>query len=91
MEIRGRRILLRQWREQDLAAFANLNADPSVMEFFPAPLTREQSDALADKCRRIIDQRGWGFWALEIPRVTDFAGFVGLNVPEGEFPFNPCV
>lgn len=91
MEIRTGRILLRQWREQDLAVFADLNADPSVMEFFPAPLTREQSDAMARKITRLIDQRGWGLWALEIPGVADFAGFVGLNVPEHELPFNPCV
>lgn len=39
-ELRTPRLLLRQWREQDLGPFAALNADPQVMEFFPAPLDR---------------------------------------------------
>ena len=90
MEIRTGRIFLRQWREQDLEPFACLNADPRVMAFFPAPLTRKQSDAMADKITRLIEQRGWGFWALEIPGVIDFAGFVGLHVPEHDFSFCPC-
>lgn len=91
MYIRTKRVLLREWQPEDLNQFASLNADPKVMEFFPAPLTREQSDALAQKIIRLIGQRGWGFWALEIPGVADFAGFVGLNVPEDDLIFNPCV
>ena len=42
------------------APFAKLNADPRVMEYFPAPLERDESDALADRCRALIEQRGWG-------------------------------
>lgn len=91
MDIQTKRLLLRQWRPTDLQAFASLNADPEVMEFFPALLTREQSDAIAHKIMRLIDQRGWGFWALDIPGVTAFAGFVGLHVPEHDLPFCPCV
>ncbi len=91
MVIRTKRVLLRQWRTEDLPTFAALNADPKVMEFFPSSLSREQSDAVAAKIMRLIDQRGWGFWALEIPFVADFAGFVGLHVPEDDLPFNPCV
>lgn len=61
------------------------------MEVFPGTLTHDESEALARKMMRLIDQRGWGVWALEIPEVTGFAGFVGLNVPEDDLPFRPCV
>ena len=42
------RLLLRQWRDSDREPFAALNADPAVMEHFPALQTREQSDALPE-------------------------------------------
>lgn len=75
------RVVLRAWRDADLAPFAALNADPRVMEHVPAPLAREESDALAARIRTHLHERGFGLWALEIPGVADFAGFVGLQVP----------
>lgn len=58
------RLILRQWGKTDMAAFADLNADPDVMRFFPAPLTRQESDSLAERFRDGIEQRGWGFGSL---------------------------
>jgi RimJ/RimL family protein N-acetyltransferase len=84
------RLRLRQWRDDDLEPFAALNADPAVMEFFPAPLTREQSDALAARERAAIDERGWGLWAVE-DDAHELAGFVGLSVPSFEAHFTPAV
>ena len=42
------RLVLRQWRDADRGPFAALNADPLVMEQFPALMTREQSDEFVD-------------------------------------------
>ena len=56
-----------------------MNADPRVMEHFPKPLARVESDALAARIRAMFDQFGFGLWAVAAPGVTDFAGFVGLN------------
>ncbi|HJD98001.1 GNAT family N-acetyltransferase [Mailhella massiliensis] len=75
------RIRLRPWKEDDLAPFRVLNADPTVMRFFPAPLTHEESDALAAALQERMKRQGFGLWALDIPGLTPFAGFVGLNVP----------
>ncbi|MBC8118549.1 MAG: GNAT family N-acetyltransferase, partial [Burkholderiaceae bacterium] len=44
--LRGERVLLRPWRDRDSEAFAAMNADPRVMEFFVAPLSRSESDAM---------------------------------------------
>lgn len=44
------RLRLRQWRAEDFAPFAAMNADPYVMAHFPAPLGRAESDALAERC-----------------------------------------
>ena len=43
------RLLLREWRDADREPFAAMNADPQVMEHFPATLTRAESDALVDR------------------------------------------
>jgi RimJ/RimL family protein N-acetyltransferase len=85
------RLRLRRWRESDLAAFAALNADARVMEFMPAVLTREQSDARAASIAQHFQQYGFGLWAVEAVGVADFIGFTGLSVPAFEAPFTPCV
>src|SRR5262249_1605401 len=35
MRLNTERLILRQWRDSDLTAFARLNDDPAVMEFMP--------------------------------------------------------
>ena len=40
------RLILRDWKEEDIPAFARMNADPHVMEFFLHPLTPEESLAI---------------------------------------------
>lgn len=86
-----KRLKLRQWQKADREPFAALNADPDVMEFFPATLQRCESDAMADQCRALIAARGWGFWATELLRSGEFIGFVGLHIPSLALPFSPCV
>ena len=85
------RLRLRQWREEDLAPFAALNADPQVMEFFPKVLTRAESDAVAGRIRDHFVRHGFGLWAVEAPGAADFVGFVGLAVPSFDAHFTPCV
>ena len=75
------RLRLRRWCDADLDAFAALNADPEVMAHFPAPLDRAASDALAARIRGLMDMRGFGLWAVEVPGVAPFIGFTGLAVP----------
>jgi RimJ/RimL family protein N-acetyltransferase len=85
------RLLLRPWRESDLRAFAALNADPLVMEYFPSVLDRAASDALAGRIQAHFDRYGFGLWAMELPEIEDFIGFVGLAVPTFTAHFTPCV
>jgi RimJ/RimL family protein N-acetyltransferase len=95
MDLTTSRLILRPWRDTDLSAFARLNDDPAVMEFMPRRLARDESDAAAARIRRVIETRGWGFWAVEVkgpdPAAAPFIGFVGLSVPSFEAHFTPCV
>ena len=49
IELETPRLRLRAWRAQDCEPFAALNADAEVMAHFTAPLTRVQSDAMAER------------------------------------------
>lgn len=77
--LRTARLLLRPWRESDRPPFAAMNADPKVMEHFPRTSTREESDAWVDKIVARMEQQGFGLWAVEVPGVAPFIGFIGLN------------
>ncbi|WP_316368640.1 GNAT family N-acetyltransferase [Candidatus Thiodiazotropha sp. CDECU1] len=85
------RLILRQWLDEDYAPFARINDDPRVMEFFPQLLSRDESDELANRCRELITERGWGFWAVELKGYGDFIGIVGLNAPQDRLPCSPCI
>lgn len=98
--IETERLLLRQWHASDRASFARLNADPRVMEFFPSPLTREQSDAFADRIEAHWITHGFGLYAVDLKvgardgRPADerqFIGYIGLARPSFEIDFTPCV
>jgi RimJ/RimL family protein N-acetyltransferase len=78
------RLVMRRWRDADREPFAALNADPAVMEFFPAALDRAASDALVDRIEDRFRRQGFGLWALEVADTSEFIGFTGLNpMPDG--------
>jgi RimJ/RimL family protein N-acetyltransferase len=89
--IKTKRLLLRQWQPSDFPLFAELCADSEVMKYFPSTLSRAESDDFVARIQGLIAERGWGLWAVEVPGVSDFIGFVGLHVPKDYLPFSPCV
>ena len=76
--IRTERLLLRRWTDADRAPFAAMNADPAVVEHLQGPLSRERSDDFVDRIEVHWDEHGWGLWAVEVPGVASFIGYVGL-------------
>jgi len=83
------RLVLRDWRDDDLDALAAINSDPEVMEFFPSLMTREQSAAMIARMRARIAQDGFSFWALETGGAV--VGFCGISRVPFEAPFTPAV
>ena len=75
------RLTLRGWREEDLAPYAAITADPEVMRFMGGTL-----DA-ADAWRQMAmfaghwELRGYGLWVVE--REGELIGRIGLLRPEG--------
>lgn len=89
--IETERLTLRQWMEEDKAPFAALNACPETMKHFPRTFSKEESDAFVEKTIKIIDDKGYGLFAVENFDTEEFLGFVGLNEPTFDAPFTPCV
>lgn len=73
------RLALRAWREEDQPSFAAMNADRHVMEFFPAPLTDAESQALMERIRSEFPTEGFGLYAVERLSDNELLGFVGLH------------
>ena len=72
-DLRTERLVLRSWRPSDRAPWAAMNADPEVREHLGDLLTREQSDACAADFQACLDERGWGWWAVEVTGTGDVA------------------
>jgi RimJ/RimL family protein N-acetyltransferase len=85
------RLVLRRWRDEDREPFAQLNADPQVMAYFPRPFSGQESDTLAIRIEEGFERDGFGFWALEVRATGAFVGFTGLSVPAFEAHFTPAV
>ncbi len=85
------RLILRHWRESDREAFSAMNADARVMEFFPAPLSRAESDKAFERIQTHFVCHGFGLCAVELRSSGLFVGFIGLAIPSFQASFTPCV
>lgn len=90
-EIRTARLRLRSWREEDFEAYAALNADARVMEFYPSVVGREESRVRFDRWQERVAEQGMGFWPVEVIGGAPFIGMVGLARPDFEADFLPGV
>ena len=77
-ELETPRLILRQWRDGDADALAAMNADPEVMRYYPAPLSRDESDAALASMRETWRRDGISFWAVA-SKDGELIGFCGLN------------
>lgn len=85
------RLLLRDWKEEDFAPFAEMNADPAVMEFFLHPLSGEESRNLFDTVRNEFLRYGYGGYAVERKSDGAFVGFTGFHRFSFDVDFAPGV
>ena len=77
--LRTQRLRLRTFTEADLPLYAALNADPPVAEMLGGPLTRAESDSIAEWANERWAQERLGLLAVE--RLADgaFLGMCGLH------------
>lgn len=85
------RLVLRRFIDDDRAAFAEMNADPEVREFFPGTLSRAECDAMIDRINDGIDRNGYSFWCAALRSTNRCIGFIGVTAPNFEADFTPCI
>lgn len=77
------RLIIRNWRDDDLELFHQINSDERVMEYFPFRLNRIEAQEKMAFLYRIIEDTGFGFFAIERKsdcRPIGFAGLAQANV-----------
>jgi RimJ/RimL family protein N-acetyltransferase len=83
IELRTERLVLRQWRDDDLDALAPIYADPEVMRYIRDGSVQDRKDTAAhlDRMRQHWEEHGFGLFAAELVRTGELTGWVGLAVP----------
>lgn len=89
--INTERLILREWKKEDLASFVEMNGDTNVMSYFPSVLTAKESLELMERMELHQSERGHCYWAVDEMKTGNFIGFIGLKWQDFESPFTPCV
>lgn len=85
------RLGFRNWKAEDLEAFAKLNADEEVMEHFPKTLSKKEVEILIDKLKNHFTDNGFTYYATEILATKEFIGMIGLAFQQYKTKFTPAI
>lgn len=83
------RLILRSWKYEDRKPFAEMNGNKTVMKYFPATLSVDESNAFVDRINAEFDETGLGLYAVEIKGTGEFIGYVGFHRFTFDAPFSP--
>jgi len=84
-------LILRNWKKEDFLPFQQINADRNVMEYYPAPLTAPESDAIVERAMSHFSQNGFGLYAVELKKTGSLIGFIGLQKVPIQAHFTPAI
>jgi len=87
---KSERLGFRNWLMDDLEDFAALNADVEVMEHFPKPLTKAETESFILRLQQHYDQYGHNYFATEILETGELIGFIGLAYQVYKTAFTPA-
>ena len=84
-ELETSRLKLRMWREEDLDDYAELSADPVVMQYLSPGRVFTRADAWRSMAFFVghWQLRGYGLWAVEEKASKRMVGRIGFLNPEG--------
>jgi RimJ/RimL family protein N-acetyltransferase len=84
-ELETDRLKLRMWRESDLDDYAEMSADPAVMQYLGGGKLLTRADAWRSMAFFMghWQMRGYGHWAVEDKTSGRMIGRIGFLNPEG--------
>jgi RimJ/RimL family protein N-acetyltransferase len=91
ISLKSNRLVLREWRDEDLDAFARLCENPVVMEYLLPMKDRAAIEAMAKRIKDHLAQNGFGYLVVEVPGTSSFIGVVGLVRVTYTAHFTPAV
>ena len=77
--IETERLVLRAWREADIAPFHAMGQDAAVMRHLGPPPTLENARGAYDRMATCQEKHGFCFWVVERKADATFIGFCGLQ------------
>lgn len=78
MRLETKRLILREWRDEDRAPFAAIIGDPEVRRFFPTLGTRADADAGIDRAIARLAEHRMSFLPVVDKTNDAFLGMTGL-------------
>lgn len=85
------RLVLRDWKTEDLPLFKAMNKDERVMRFFPSVLTDKETESFFSRIQSEFERNGWGLYAVELKSTGRFIGYVGLHEIGFDADFTPGI
>ncbi len=89
--IETKRLILRDWKDEDKEIFQEMNADETVMKFFLNPLSHHETDRFLQNIEQELKVEGYGLYAVEVKDTGDFIGFIGFHKVVFPSDFTPCI
>ncbi|WP_419419211.1 GNAT family N-acetyltransferase [Legionella sp. D16C41] len=85
------RLLLRTWKDTDLAPLTCINQDPKVCRYLPSLGNCHSTKQLIKRCIEHFNTYGFSLYAVELKETTDMIGFIGLLTPSFVAHFTPAI
>lgn len=80
--IETERLMLRDWKQEDLPLFQQMNVDRQVREYFPDIMSYRRSEIIFHHMQEEISRSGLGLFAVELKSSGEFIGFIGMQYLE---------
>ena len=77
--IETKRLIMRQWHDEDIIQFAEINQNAEVMEYMPKLLSTEETMHFYERIVSEHEKYGYGLYAVELKNTGEFIGYTGFH------------
>ncbi|MER9559200.1 GNAT family N-acetyltransferase [Mesorhizobium sp. M0323] len=91
MELRTQRLLLREWKDEDVEPIVRMVSDPRVGKYLSNIGDRAAIEVWINRERERFKRLGYGLLAIERLDTSGFVGFCGLINVDYQAHFTPAV